>query len=521
MKNWLIFGLLIAGLTASAFGQSQPYRSNKTVKGYRITPLYVKATSPEDSLRQAAPEALDETQPIALRAQAPLPTTAPGSPEQWQEIQQQLQAIQAQLAALPQEQKPSPAPKKSPAPVLVEEEEMLAAVDSVIGEEQEEIPGGESVLSEREVVIEKEVIQTGRRDTILVQNQVFLNSGTQSQDSMLRQLFLRQEQLQSRWEQWMEQQAAARMAEPEPEAKPESEPSPKRITIRTTTQDPEPVPVITTMAPQQMESLEQQQMALFDSLRLWKQELKAVQAAPGPGSYPPASMVMPSSVAVMDSTGAVDSLRLDQSGDTTFYYSDPVALYQLSVLQSEIAELKRLMNQQAAPAVVPVRQEADSSQHAAMAQLSDMMKQLNASQQATSTEQQATIAALRQQLARQDSLSQLPVDQPKGWKGLRMARVFFAKGQSTLQAQDRLELEEMALLLREQTDLAVEIRGFADKSGNPALNQRLSQQRASSVQTYLQSLGIATERMKVVFFGDEKASYGGELDRRVEVVLVE
>jgi outer membrane protein OmpA-like peptidoglycan-associated protein len=80
-------------------------------------------------------------------------------------------------------------------------------------------------------------------------------------------------------------------------------------------------------------------------------------------------------------------------------------------------------------------------------------------------------------------------------------------------------------LLIKNPDLHLTIEGFTDSTGGEAFNLLLSQRRADRVKKYLESKGIARERIKAVGYGaarpisDNKSRQGKSLNRRVEFRL--
>ncbi|GAB4421248.1 MAG: hypothetical protein OHK0039_35820 [Bacteroidia bacterium] len=116
---------------------------------------------------------------------------------------------------------------------------------------------------------------------------------------------------------------------------------------------------------------------------------------------------------------------------------------------------------------------------------------------------------------RTDTLSLLVLAIPQ-------ASVFFDKGRTTLLPEDRSMLTQLAATLVAYPALQVVLKGYADKSGNPQLNMRLSELRTAEVRAVLEQQGVAPERIRVLFFGDQQTRYqDGALDRRVDIVLYE
>ncbi len=64
-------------------------------------------------------------------------------------------------------------------------------------------------------------------------------------------------------------------------------------------------------------------------------------------------------------------------------------------------------------------------------------------------------------------------------------KVFFATGKTTINAEGKQELQQIAEQAKANPAYLVRVVGHADKTGNAAANQRLSDQRASAVTAYL------------------------------------
>lgn len=69
-------------------------------------------------------------------------------------------------------------------------------------------------------------------------------------------------------------------------------------------------------------------------------------------------------------------------------------------------------------------------------------------------------------------------------------------------------------------DADVLVTGYADVTGNPAYNQKLSQRRATAISDYLIAHGVAPSHIKTVAKGQTQAFATNALDRRVEVKLI-
>jgi outer membrane protein OmpA-like peptidoglycan-associated protein len=103
--------------------------------------------------------------------------------------------------------------------------------------------------------------------------------------------------------------------------------------------------------------------------------------------------------------------------------------------------------------------------------------------------------------------------------------VFFGSSEYKLQPRDEYLLDSIACILVKNPLLRVEVIAHADRSGNPELNQPLSEQRAASVKDYLVSKGCAEKRIKVSAFGSDSPitdpSDNDPFYRRADVIIHE
>jgi len=104
--------------------------------------------------------------------------------------------------------------------------------------------------------------------------------------------------------------------------------------------------------------------------------------------------------------------------------------------------------------------------------------------------------------------------------------VTFATDSSDLSPAFFDVLNSVGLVLKEYDQTVVEVAGHTDSTGTESYNQSLSERRASSVTTYLQSQGISGQRMITVGMGemrpvaDNSSAPGRQANRRVEITMV-
>ncbi|MBR4847343.1 MAG: OmpA family protein, partial [Phascolarctobacterium sp.] len=103
--------------------------------------------------------------------------------------------------------------------------------------------------------------------------------------------------------------------------------------------------------------------------------------------------------------------------------------------------------------------------------------------------------------AEAEAIKAAQVESVQDANGLQAVKVTFDSGilfdlnSSTLKAAARTSLTEFSDILKNNTDMDVAIFGHTDKTGTLEVNQRVSKQRAESVQTFLKGQGVADDQM--------------------------
>lgn len=106
------------------------------------------------------------------------------------------------------------------------------------------------------------------------------------------------------------------------------------------------------------------------------------------------------------------------------------------------------------------------------------------------------------------------------------SQAFFRFGTAQLVGQGYRTLDNVADVLNRYPNSTVTINGYTDNVGNPGYNQRLSQERAQAVMSYLASRGVASNRMVAQGYGESNpiasnsTASGRQLNRRVEILIV-
>lgn len=110
---------------------------------------------------------------------------------------------------------------------------------------------------------------------------------------------------------------------------------------------------------------------------------------------------------------------------------------------------------------------------------------------------------------------------------IKINNIFFEFGKYDLLPKSFAELNRLAKLMNEKTNLKIQIEGHTDNIGDAKSNMELSLNRAKSVADYLISKGVDPTRIKTIGYGKTKpiapnnTEQGRQLNRRVEFVIIE
>ena len=105
--------------------------------------------------------------------------------------------------------------------------------------------------------------------------------------------------------------------------------------------------------------------------------------------------------------------------------------------------------------------------------------------------------------------------------------LFFDPGSSILRRESIGDLNRVVQFLKDNPALRIEIGGHTDATGEPAMNQQISLERAESVKAFLTGNRISDERIEVKGYGqehpiaDNTTEDGRSKNRRVEMKVIE
>jgi peptidoglycan-associated lipoprotein len=104
--------------------------------------------------------------------------------------------------------------------------------------------------------------------------------------------------------------------------------------------------------------------------------------------------------------------------------------------------------------------------------------------------------------------------------------IFFDFDRSDLREDARQTLQAKAEALRQFPDIRIRIEGHADERGTVEYNLALGERRADAARAYLIDLGIDSDRMTTISYGEERPAVEGQNEsawsqnRRDEFVII-
>jgi outer membrane protein OmpA-like peptidoglycan-associated protein len=185
----------------------------------------------------------------------------------------------------------------------------------------------------------------------------------------------------------------------------------------------------------------------------------------------------------------------------------------LEAQQSQVAEQQAQLQAQ--------REAAQRAAAEADAQRAQAAQQ-TAEQQAAAA--RAREAQLREQLRQQLNSILQTRETPRGLV-VNLSDVLFATGRYDLKQDTQLKLARIAGIFLAHPDLRVQVEGYTDNVGGEQYNQKLSEQRANTVQSFLISQGLSPQNVSAIGYGmtnpvaDNSTAEGRKQNRRVEMVV--
>jgi len=200
--------------------------------------------------------------------------------------------------------------------------------------------------------------------------------------------------------------------------------------------------------------------------------------------------------------------RIEVAGQEKAAAEREKAKLEQKLTQSELAEVRRKLS------------EAEEQRRAEAEQLQSTSQQLE-------TERQARLAAEKKAEEATANLAKIAMvkQEARGLVITLSGSVLFTSGRSTLLANARPKLDEVASALQKSDAEKFVVEGHTDSVGSDATNEELSYRRAQTVHDYLIERGVPAEKIRAVGYGksrpvaDNTTAEGRANNRRVEIII--
>ena len=110
-------------------------------------------------------------------------------------------------------------------------------------------------------------------------------------------------------------------------------------------------------------------------------------------------------------------------------------------------------------------------------------------------------------------------------KSIPFSLITVETNSSTLQAQAKTNISNLAVILNKYPDTNILVTGHTDFDGTEQYNQTLSERRAKSVSDYTMGQGVNSSRLSIIGLGESEpvasneTVEGKQLNRRVEIAI--
>jgi outer membrane protein OmpA-like peptidoglycan-associated protein len=196
---------------------------------------------------------------------------------------------------------------------------------------------------------------------------------------------------------------------------------------------------------------------------------------------------------------------------------------QQSQEQAEQSQLQAAQAQAQANAAATAQAQAEAAKAKADADAANARAQAaEANQRAANSE--ASAQALRESLLKQLNTVLQTTETARGLV-INLSDVLFDTGKYTLKPNTQVSLAKVATILELYPGLKVQVEGYTDSVGAPALNQKLSENRADAVKNFLVQNGVPQDNATAMGYGatdfvaDNTTAAGKAQNRRVELIV--
>ncbi len=194
-----------------------------------------------------------------------------------------------------------------------------------------------------------------------------------------------------------------------------------------------------------------------------------------------------------------------------------------SAQQAQQAQLQAVEAQAAADRAAAQRAQAEAQRAQADAAAAEARAQAAAAQRQAQDAQQS-VEALRAKLLAQLNAVLQTTETPRGLV-VNLSDVLFDTGKYTLRPNTQVSLAKVATILELYQGLKVQVEGYTDSTGTPAVNQKLSENRADAVRDFMANNGVPPDNITAQGYGatsfvaDNGTAAGRAQNRRVELIV--
>lgn len=130
----------------------------------------------------------------------------------------------------------------------------------------------------------------------------------------------------------------------------------------------------------------------------------------------------------------------------------------------------------------------------------------------TVVEQPVSVPIVEQPQPKEEKIAKEPLKQ----------NIFFALNSARIQTDQQSKIASLVEYMEKNPTAKVNVTGYADKeTGNPVINQKLSEARAKNVAEALKAKGISSDRIAIDFEGDTVQPYSTPMENRVSICIAE
>lgn len=121
-----------------------------------------------------------------------------------------------------------------------------------------------------------------------------------------------------------------------------------------------------------------------------------------------------------------------------------------------------------------------------------------------------------------DSLDFSALDDPQSPLSVRV--IYFEYDSSEIRSEYRSVIEAHSAFLSQSSDTTITLEGHADERGSREYNLALGERRAQSIKQQMMLLGVASNQIRLVSYGEERPQAEGhdeaswQQNRRVEIL---